>query len=47
MNLFVTGLLCASRKEYGVAMFIGDMDISRMMVYVQQVKQYKMKDKEE
>ena len=34
MSLFITGLGRASSKEGKVAMFIFDMDISRLMVYV-------------
>ena len=37
MSLFVIGLGCASTKESWAAMLIVDMDISRLMVYVQQV----------
>ena len=34
MSLFVVGLVRASSKESRSAMLIGDMDISRLMVYV-------------
>lgn len=37
MSLFVSGLGRASSKEGMDAMFIGEMDISRIMIYVQQV----------
>ena len=39
MSLFVVGLSRLSSKEGRVAMLISDMDISRLMVYVQQVKE--------
>ena len=47
MSLFVGGLGRASSKEGRVAMLIGDMDISRLKVYVQQVKEDKLRYKEE
>ena len=37
MSIFVVGLGHLSSKEGGEAMIIGDMDISRLMVYVKQV----------
>ncbi|XP_049345471.1 uncharacterized protein LOC125809994 [Solanum verrucosum] len=47
MNLFVTGLSRLSSKEGRAAMLIEDMEISRLMVYVQQVEEEKLRDMEE
>ena len=46
MSLFVAGLGRTSRKECRASMLIGDIDISRQMVYVQQVEEEKVKDRE-
>ena len=45
MSLFVAGLGRVSSKEGRVAMLIGDMDISRLIAYVQQVEEEKLKDR--
>ena len=47
MSLFIFGLVRTSSKEGRAAMSIGDMDISRLMIYVQQVKEEKVKDRQE
>ena len=46
MSLFVAGLGRASRKEGRAAMLIGDIDISRLMVYVHQVEEEKLRDRD-
>ena len=47
MSLFVAGLSRQSSNEGRDAMLIGDMDIARLMVYVQQVKEEKLRNREE
>lgn len=47
MSLFVFGLSRLSRKEYKVAMLIGDMYIARLMIHVQRVEEDKLRDIEE
>ena len=47
IDLFVAGLGRLSSKEVRAAMLIGDMDISRLMVYVQQVEEENLRGREE
>lgn len=44
ISLFVAGLGRLSRKEGRAAMIIGDIDIKRLIVYVQQVEEEKLRD---
>ncbi|XP_015072918.1 uncharacterized protein LOC107017154 [Solanum pennellii] len=44
MNLFVPGLGRASTKVGRAAMLIGDIDISKLMVYVQEDEEEKLRD---
>uniref|UniRef100_M1DWL7 Gag-pol protein n=1 Tax=Solanum tuberosum TaxID=4113 RepID=M1DWL7_SOLTU len=46
MRLFVAGLSRLSSKEGKTTMLIGDMDIARLIIYVQQVEEDKLRDKE-
>ena len=45
--MFVAGLGHPSSKEGRADMLVGDMEISKMMVYVQHVEEKKVKDREE
>ena len=47
MSLFVAGLGRVSSKEGKVATLIGDIDVSKFMVYVQKVEEEKLREKEE
>ncbi|KAH0679995.1 hypothetical protein KY290_022105 [Solanum tuberosum] len=47
MSLFIAGSGRLSSKEGRGAMLIGDIDISRLMVYMQQVEEEKLRDMEE
>ncbi|KAH0682694.1 hypothetical protein KY285_022193 [Solanum tuberosum] len=47
ISLFVAGLSCQSSKEGKAVMLIGDMNIARLMIHVQQVEEDKLKYREE
>ncbi|KAH0777818.1 hypothetical protein KY290_009229 [Solanum tuberosum] len=47
MSLFVAGLSHLSSKKGKATMLIGDMDITRLMIHVQQLEKDKLRDKEE
>ncbi|XP_049413164.1 uncharacterized protein LOC125876092 [Solanum stenotomum] len=47
MSLFVAGLGRLLSKEGRASMLIGDMNISRLMVYVQHVEKEKLRDRDE
>ncbi|XP_049399914.1 uncharacterized protein LOC125864005 [Solanum stenotomum] len=47
MSVFVARLSCLSSKDSRAAMLIEDMYIERLMVYVQQVEEEKLRDREE
>ncbi|KAK4718245.1 hypothetical protein R3W88_016583 [Solanum pinnatisectum] len=47
MGLFVAGLCSLSSKEGKTVMLIGDMDIARLMIHVQQVEEDKLMGREE
>ena len=47
MSLFVAGLSRLSSKKGKAVVLIGDIDITRLMIHVQQVEEDKLKDREE
>jgi len=47
MSLYVAGLSRQSSKEGKAAMLIGDIDLARFMIHLQQVEEDKLKDREE
>jgi len=47
MSLYVAGLSRKSSKESKAAMLIGDIDLARFMIHLQQVEEDKLKDREE
>ncbi|XP_049378159.1 uncharacterized protein LOC125842927 [Solanum stenotomum] len=47
MSLYVDGLSRLSSKKGKAAMLIGDMDIARLIVYMQQVEEEKLRDRGE
>ena len=47
MSLYVAGLSRQSSKEGKAAMLIGDVDLARFMIHLQQVEEDKLKDREE
>jgi len=47
ISLFVVGFSHMSSKEAKAAMLIGDMDIARIMIHVQQVEEDKLRDRVE
>ena len=46
ISLFVVGLSCQQSKEGKATMLIGYMDIERLTIHVQQVKEDNLKDRE-
>ena len=44
MSFLVVGLGRASRKERRVATLIGDMDVSKLKIYVQKVEEEKLRE---
>ena len=47
MSFFVSRLGCSSSKEGRAAILIGDMKISMLMIYVHQVEEENLRDREE
>ncbi|KAH0652537.1 hypothetical protein KY289_030215 [Solanum tuberosum] len=47
MSLFVVGLSPQSSKEGKAAMLIGDLDLARVMIHIQQVEDDNLKDRKE
>ncbi|XP_049368436.1 uncharacterized protein LOC125833339 [Solanum verrucosum] len=47
MSLFVSGLSRLSSKEAKATMLVGDMDIARLTIHLQQVEEDKLRDREE
>ncbi|KAK4716132.1 hypothetical protein R3W88_014470 [Solanum pinnatisectum] len=45
VSLFFSGLSRLSSKEGKATMLIGDMDIARLMIHVQQVEEDKLRDR--
>ena len=44
MNEFMMGVYSLEEKELHTEMFLNDMDISRLMVYVQQIEEIKIRE---
>ena len=47
MIFFMSGLSSLLSKEGKIAMLIGDMDIERLMVHVQQVKEDNLRERKD
>lgn len=47
MSLLVAGLGCLLRKQGWVTILIEEMDSSRLMIYMQQVEEENLRDREE
>ena len=45
ISLFIVGLFCQPTKKGKATRLIGEMDIERLMIHVQQVEEDKLKDK--
>lgn len=46
MNLFLVGLSRLKSKEGKTDMLIGSVDLARLMIHLQQVNNYKLRDRE-